>query len=218
VYVPVKIETLTQLYERIRQQLFLLLPYALLLLLAYLVTPAAMKQWRRQKRRRWAESLGPRAQVAVEYAELRDLAHDLNVGDPLDTPLEYLKRTVDDDQHAELAWLVSRAMYGDLAAETSEEAARDAEELSTSLRRRMFRAQPFQVRVLATLSKASIRQPYTTEVPNVVLLDPVGRLAAWRRRRRLARQAAARARGGRRRSWLGLPFPRSLALSWRRSA
>jgi hypothetical protein len=218
VYLPVKLESLTQLYQRIRYQLLQLLPYALVLLAGYLATPAVMKQWRRYKRRKWAEALGPRAQVAVEYAEFRDQAHDLNVGDPLDTPLEYLKQVVDDDQHAELAWLVSRAMYGDLAAETSEQAARDAEEMATSLRRRMFRAQPFQVRVLAVLSKASLRQPYTTEVPNVVLLDPLGRFAAWRRRRRLERQARARAQG--RRGVFGLLprlLPRPLSLSWRRS-
>lgn len=194
VYLPVKLDSLTQLYQRIRYQLLQLLPYALALLAAYLATPAVMKQWRRQKRRRWAEQLGPRAQVAVEYAEFRDQAHDLNVGDPLDTPLEYLAQVVDDDQHAEFAWLVSRAMYGDLAADTSEEAARDAEELSTALRRRMFRAQPFQVRVLAVLSKASLRQPYTTEVPNVVLLDPLGRFAGWRRRRRQVRATRSRQR------------------------
>jgi hypothetical protein len=215
VYLPVKLETLTQLYERIRYQLLQLVPYALALLAGYLATPAVMKQWRRHKRRKWAEQLGPRAQVAVEYAEFRDQAHDLNVGDPLDTPLEYLAQVVDDDQHAEFAWLVSRAMYGDLAADTSEEAARDAEELSTSLRRRMFRAQPFQVRVLATLSKASLRQPYTTEVPNVVLLDPLGRFSAWRRRRRQGAGARRRRNPDRR---LLSPLLRFHPLAGRRSA
>jgi hypothetical protein len=215
VYIPVKLESLTLLYQRIRHQLALLLPYALALVAAYLATPAVMKQWRRYKRRKWAEALGARAQVAVEYAEFRDAAHDLNVGDPLDTPLEYLQRVVDDDEHAELAWLVARTMYGDLAAGASDEAARDAEVLATSLRRRMFRAQPFQVRVLAVLSKASIREPYTTEVPNVVLLDPLGRLAAWRRGRRLSRQARAHDRRQRRR--IGpIPMPGSLSFAWRR--
>jgi transglutaminase-like putative cysteine protease len=210
VYVPVKLESLQLLYQRIRQQLVLLLPYGALLAFAYLATPAAMKLWRRQKRRRWAEALGPRAQVAVEYAEFRDQAHDLNLGDPLDTPLEYLQRVVDDDEHAELAWLVSRVMYGDLAASATDDAARDAEELAGSLRRRMFRAQPYQVRLLAVLSKASLRQPYTEEVPNVVLLDPLGRLAAWRRRSRLARRGAGRRR-------LHLPALRPRRLAWRRS-
>ncbi|HVM09657.1 MAG TPA: hypothetical protein VM345_14410 [Acidimicrobiales bacterium] len=209
-YIPVKIESLMQLYERIRQQLLLLAPWAAAALAAYLATPSVMKQWRRQKRRKWAEALGPRAQVAVEYAEFRDHAHDLNLGDPLDTPLEYLKKVVDDDEHAEFAWLVSRSMYGDLASDLTDEAARDAEELGTSMRRRMSSAQPFQVRVLALLSRASLRQPYTDEVPNVVLLDPLGRFGAWRR----ARRAARRARGPRRRLVPGL---RIRQLAWRRS-
>lgn len=210
VYVPVKLESIKLLYQRIREQLLLLLPYGLALLVGYLATPAVMKQWRRQKRRRWAEALGPRAQIAVEYAEFRDHAHDLNVGDPLDTPLEYLAKVVDDDEHAELAWLVARAMYGDLGSVVDDDTAHDAEELAGSLRRRMFRAQPLQARVLATLSKASLRQPYTTEVPNVVLLDPIGRFAAWRRRVRLRRAGRPRR--------LRLPRVRVLIPAWRRSS
>ena len=206
-YIPMKIESIRLLYERVRAQLLAVLPYLLLVVAAYLATPSVMRQWRRTKRRRWAAARGPRAQIAVEYAELRDLAHDLNVGDPLDTPLEYLKRVVDDAQHQELAWLVSRALYGDLAQTVADADAVAAEELAGSLRRRLFRGQPFQARVLAVLSKASLREPYTDEVPNVVLLDPLGRLSAWRRRRRLARQG----RGRRRRSWslrpLALPSP-----------
>ena len=213
VYIPVRLESFKQLYERIRAQLIALLPYGGLLVLAYLATPAVMKQWRRTKRRRWAEALGPRAQIAVEYAEFRDHAHDLNVGDPLDTPLEYLHKVIDDDEHQELAWLVSRVMYGDLAVEATDDHARDAEELSGSLRRRMFRGQPFQVRVLAVLSRASLRQPYTTEVPSVVLLDPLGRLSAWRAQRRIARRARAKARTRRR---LASPFVRLGQLAWRR--
>ena len=187
-YIPMKVESIKLLYQRVRDQLLALVPYVLLLIAAYLATPAIMKQWRRYKRRRWAIGWGPRTQIAVEYAEFRDLAHDLNVGDPLDTPLEYLKRVADDAEHEEFAWLVSRALYGDLAQTVTDADAGAAEELGASLRRRMFRGQPFQARALATLSKASLRQPYTEEVPNVVLLDPVGRLSAWRRARRLARR------------------------------
>ncbi len=205
-YIPLKIETVKLLFQRIREQLLLALPYTAALLAGYLATPGVMKQWRRRKRRKWAESIGPRSQIAVEYAEYRDLAHDLNVGHPLDTPLEYLKKVVDDAEHAELAWLVSRSMYGDMARTATDADAQAAEELSASLRRRMFRAQPFQSRMLAVLSKASLRQPYTEEVPNVVLLDPVGRWSAWRRRRRRVRQ---RRRMGRR-------LPARVALGVRR--
>ena len=193
-YIPMKVESVRLLYERLRARLVAALPYFALLLVAYLATPSVMKLWRRSKRRRWAARLGPRAQVAVEYAELRDLAHDLNVGDPLDTPLEYLQRVVEDAEHQELAWLVSRSLYGDLSQSLTDAEARAAEELSESLRRRMSRAQPFQARALAALSKASLRQPYTDEVPNVVLLDPFGRASAWRRRRRAARRQLGRRR------------------------
>jgi hypothetical protein len=190
--IPIKLENFKLLYQRIREELLLAVPYAAVLLAVYLATPAVLRGWRRRKRRRWAEALGPRAQVAVEYAEFRDAAHDLNVGHPLDTPLEYLKRVVDDDEHAELAWLVSRTLYGDMSRNVSDEDAHAAEELSTSLRRRISRGQPFQARVLAALSKASLRSPYTDEVPNVLLLDPVGRWTMWRAERRKARKRKRR--------------------------
>lgn len=188
-YIPMKVEGIKLLYQRVRDQILAALPLVVLLLVAYLATPAIMKQWRRYKRRKWAVGWGARTQIAVEYAEFRDLAHDLNVGDPLDTPLEYLHRVAEDAEHQEFAWLVSRAMYGDLALTVTDVDASAAEELGASLRRRMFRAQPFQAKALAMLSKASLRQPYTDEVPGVVLLDPVGRLSAWRKARRLARRA-----------------------------
>ena len=204
IYIPLKLESLKLLYERLREKIYTALPFVAVLLAAYLATPSVMKQWRRRKRRKWAEAYGPRTQIAVEYAEFRDLAHDLNVGDPLDTPLEYRRRVVEDSEHEEFAWLVSRAMYGDLAATVTDEDAKAGEELGSSLRRRMFRAQPFQARVLATLSKASLRRPYTDEVPNVVLLDPVGRWTAWRAERRRARRRRRALRGRRRGGLLGV--------------
>ena len=194
VVIPIKLETFKQLYQRIREQLLAALPGIGVAIVIYLATPSLMKAWRRRKRRRWAERLGPRAQIAVEYAELRDAAHDLNVGDHLDTPLEYLKRVEEDEEHAELAWLVARTLYGDMARTVTDEDAQAAEELSTSLRRRLSKGQPFQARVLAALSKASLRQPYTTEVPNVVLLDPVGRWTMWRAERRQLRRTRGRRR------------------------
>ena len=210
-YIPVKLHSLVLLYQRLRLLVLLALPYLLLALAAYLATPSLMKLWRRRKRRRWAEALGPREQVAVEYAEFRDQAHDLNVGDPLDTPLEYLKRVTPDAEHEELAWLVSRVLYGDMARTATKEDVLAAEELGSSLRRRMFRGQPFQVRMIALLSRASLRQPYTDEVPGVTLLDPLGRFAAWRRARRTARHAR-RPRHSRRSYLPALP-----RLSWRRT-
>jgi hypothetical protein len=203
-YIPLKVDSIRLLYERLRARVLAVLPLVALALAAYLSTPTVMRQWRRSKRRRWAIGYGPRTQIAVEYAEFRDAAHDLNVGDPLDTPLEYLQRVVPDAEHQEFAWLVSRAMYGDLARGVTDADAVAAEELSSSLRRRMSRGQPFQARALAALSRASLRQPYTDEVPNVVLLDPLGRFARWRRARRIARKAAPRRRTG----WLPVRLPR----------
>lgn len=211
IVIPIKLQSFKLLYQRIREQLVLALPYLLALLALYLAMPSAMRALRRRKRRRWAEALGPRAQIAVEYAEFRDAAHDLNVGDPLDTPLEYLGRIVEDEEHAELAWLVARSLYGDLARTVTDEDAQAAEELASSMRRRLSRGQPFQARLLAALSKASLRQPYTEEVPTIALLDPVGRWRAWRSDRRRVRRARRRSVP---RRGLRLPAP---PIAWRRS-
>ena len=78
--------------------------------------------------------------MAVEYAELRDLATDLNVGDEWDTPLEWMYKVQPDDEHLELAWLVSRSLYGDMRDTVTDDDARVAEELAGSLRRRLSRA------------------------------------------------------------------------------
>jgi hypothetical protein len=166
-YVPIELENIQLLYERIRHRVAQAAPWVALAVAMYLVWPAAMRSLRRTRRRRWAATLGPRAQIAVEYAELRDLAMDLNVGDPYDTPLEYLGRVQDDDEHTELAWLVSRTLYGDLSGRVTDLDAAAAEEMSSSLRRRMFRAQTVQSRLLSLVGRASLKYPYTDEVPNV---------------------------------------------------
>lgn len=175
VYIPVELENFELLFERIRRRVLQALPFVLALLATYLSLPAARRAIRRRKRRRWAEERDPRSRIAVAYTEFRDLATDLNVGDPYETPLEYLDRVVEDREHEELAWLVSRALYGDLADTATEEDARAAWEMSASLRRRMFRAQPWQTRVLGVLSRASLKEPYTLEVPTVWQLRMRGR-------------------------------------------
>ena len=169
-YIPIQLENLRQLYQRVRDVMLQLLPFAVAFLLGYLALPYLHKARRRLKRRRWAASHGTAAQLAVEYAELRDQATDLGVGDPYDTPLEYLQRVVEDDEHAELAWLVTRTLYGDLAGSMTAADVEVGREMSESLRRRMFRAQPLQTRVIAVLSRASLQDPYTVEVPGVRLL------------------------------------------------
>jgi hypothetical protein len=157
----------------------------------YLAAPAVRRGLRRRKRRRWARARGAQLEIAVEYCELRDAAMDMNVGDPHDTPLEYLERVVADDEHAELAWLVTRCTYGDLVGHATAEDAEAAYEMSASLRKRMSKAQPLQSRVLAVLSRASLQQPYTLEVPSVSRLRP-------HRRRRPPKPASARRRTRRR--------------------
>ena len=182
-YIPTQVNSLKQLYEEIRSILLRILPIALLLLLTYLSLPIIQKSRRRLRRRRWAARLGPREQVAVEYAELRDLATDLGVGDAYATPLQFLRRVVDDEEHAELAWLVTRVLYGDRALVAGAEEADDARDLADSLRRRMSRAQPFQTRTLAVLSRASLSAPLSEEMPNVRLLrlTPRGQRRSGRR-------------------------------------
>jgi hypothetical protein len=165
--IPVEVENYRALYQQIRALLLNVLPVAFVALLAYLGAPSVQKARRLAKRRKWAEAQGPVAQIAVEYAELRELAADLGVGDPYDTPLEFLHRVVEDVDHTELAWLTTRALYGDLNASATPEHALAARDLAESLRKRMLRAQPFQVRVFGALSRASLAEPYSDELPNV---------------------------------------------------
>lgn len=167
VYIPVKVKSLVLLYQRVRRVLVTVLPLVLLLAALYLAMPWTQKTWRRAKRRRWAAAHGPGAQIAVEYCELRDLATDLGIGDPYATPIEYLDYVVEDDEHQELAWLVSDALYGERRGLCTEEDVVAARELTASLRQRLLKAQPFQTRVLTVLTKLSLEQPYSSEVPGV---------------------------------------------------
>jgi hypothetical protein len=170
VYVPIELPNYQQLYQRVRRFAVRAAPFALGIVLLYLGLPWVQRTRRSARRRRWAAAHGPREMIAAEYAEFRDLATDLGVGDPLDTPLEYLHRLVADDEHTQFAWLVARALYGDLEHCASAADVEAAQELGDSLRRRLFRAQPFQTRVLAILSRSSLIDPYSREVPNVELL------------------------------------------------
>jgi hypothetical protein len=177
IYLPVELETLRLLYERIREILFRLAPLVAIGIALVLASPSVERTWRRRARRQWAEQIGPRAKVAVEYAELRELMTDLNLGDPYDTALEFLGKVQQDREHTELAWLVTRALYGDLAESLTEEDVRAAREMSWSLRRRVARAQPLQSRFLAAVGRTSLRRPHSSEMPNPrPLAVPVPRL------------------------------------------
>jgi hypothetical protein len=203
VFVPVEVKNPRLLFEQIRAVVVALSPFVAGLLLLWLCFPLACRVLRRRRRERWADAMGPRARIAVAYAELRDAATDLSVGDPFATPLEFLSRVQEDGEHRELAWLVSRTMYGDLGHTASDEDADAAELMAASLRRRLSQAQPFQVRAVALLSKGSLLRPYTDEVPGLRVPTPIADLRA--------RRAVARAQR-RRRKQLRSPRPKRLVL------
>jgi hypothetical protein len=62
-----------------------------------------------------------------------------------------------------LAWLTTRALWGDLQTQLTPDLASGAEELARALRRRLAQAQPSTLRVVAQLSRLSIRHPYAPE-------------------------------------------------------
>jgi hypothetical protein len=78
--------------------------------------------------------------------------------------------------------LVTRALWGDLARDLQLEDVEAAEDMAASVRRRLVREQPSTNRALAWLSRASLRDPYSTEIPNM-----------WRRRGGRGGRAARRA-------------------------
>jgi hypothetical protein len=72
----------------------------------------------------------------------------------------FLDRFVEDPEHTELAWLTTRALWGDLRDEADETLASAGEELSRALRRRLSAAQPATMRFVAAVSRISLRHPY----------------------------------------------------------
>jgi hypothetical protein len=189
IYLPVQNPNPLLFFEIARYWLFAALPFLVVLGAAVAATPWFLKLERRRRRRAWAASRGPGARLAAAYAEFRDLAADFNVGDPAATPLEFLGLVVDDDEHAELAWLVTRGLYGDLARDLRVDDADAAEVMSASLRRRLTGAQRGVSRVTAAVSKSSLRAPYDAGLPNtwfsVKLPRPRLRLSGFRRLLRL---------------------------------
>ena len=162
-FLPVVVPPGSILFEQIRQAVLIALPILLLLLLAYVLWPALRKARLRSKRRAAAIAAGPRARIALAYAEWRDYATDFGFDHPTDTPLMFLDRFIEDDAHTEFAWLVTRALWGDLQDEVDLLLASTAEELSRSLRRRLGQAQPSTVRLVSLVSRLSLRHPYAPE-------------------------------------------------------
>jgi hypothetical protein len=150
--------------QQLLRGLLIGVPIILLLLTIYSTYPALRKQRIRSRRRAGALEMGPRARIALAYAEFRDVATDYGFAHPSDTPLMYLERFIDDDEHAELAWLVTRVLWGDLQDDASLELAVAAEELSRSLRRRLGSAQPATVRFVAAVSRLSLRNSFAPDL------------------------------------------------------
>jgi hypothetical protein len=187
VYVPIKLSTYQLLFSIVRYWLIRALPVLLGLVLVGLFYPGLIKIARRAKRRRWANQRDLPERLAVAYAELRDAANDLNLGDITLTPLEFVAATEDDAEHRELAWLASRALWGDLARDLRVEDVDAAEEMAASVTKRIRQASPAMNRVVAFGSRASLRDPYCVQIPNLwPNWHPVRRVrkalgAVWRR-------------------------------------
>ena len=132
----------------------------LLLLLTYILWPAIWKAILRSRRRDLALEEGVRTRVALAYSEFRDYATDFGFLYPTDTPLMFLDRFIEDEEHTELAWLTTRVLWGDLQHDDDPLMATVAEELSRALRRRLAAAQPSTARAVAWVSRLSLRDPY----------------------------------------------------------
>jgi hypothetical protein len=194
VYVPLQVSTITLLYTLVLYWLIRLLPLLGLLLVGYLTYPFMLKQLRRGRRRRWAARLGPRARIVVAYSQLRDVANDLGVGHPTYTPVLFLDSLAPDKEARELAWLVTRTVWGDLSRDIRESDADHCEDMARSVMRRLVRGQSAVARMVAGCSRVSLRDPYCPEIPNVWPTWPVrAKLRAGRRRIGRGLRATARA-------------------------
>lgn len=166
-FLPVLTQEASRFFEQARSFAFRVVPIIAGLLLLYYLWPLPYKVFRRARRRTWAVERGPTARIALAYAEWRDHATDFGYRHYTDTPLMFLERVISDEEHAQLAWLVTRSLWGDLRGEVADDDALAAEELSRSLRRRMGQAQPATLRFVAALSRLSVRHPYAPELDAV---------------------------------------------------
>lgn len=212
-YVPVRVSSPRLLYLLVQYWAARTLPYLLLGGFVLWLYPGVAKLGRRWRRQRWARRGELAHRVRVAYTEWRDLAHDFNVGHASLTPLEFVGRTEQDVEHAELAWLVTRCLWGDLARDLRESDVLAAEEMSRSLMSRLRSVQPASARLAALASRNSLRDPYSDQLPN--LWWPADSLRSRVRRR--ARAAALRVWSVPGRAWAAartrpLPGPAVLLL------
>jgi transglutaminase-like putative cysteine protease len=181
VFLPVRQPDRIPVYEYVRYYLVRATPFVLAGGALLLLYPVALKRVRRRRRQAWAFAHGPAGAVAVAYCDLRDQMIDLALPGRGMTPLELLELIDDDEEHAELAWLVTRGLWGDLRDSLDEEDAVQAQVLAASVSTRLTKAQPETARLLAKVSRASLRVPHSIEVPNVWwrLRLPRPRPLAW---------------------------------------
>ncbi|MCA1840284.1 MAG: DUF3488 and transglutaminase-like domain-containing protein [Actinomycetota bacterium] len=166
VYVPIKLRTVRLFYLIARYWIGIGLLLALAIALAWWALPGLAKGLRRPLRRSWANKVGLKGRIMVAYAELRDAATDLNIGKPSMTPIEFIASMDDDDENEELAWLVTRSLWGDLQRDLRVDDVRSAEEMAQSIARRMRKGAPAFNRLVAIGSRASLRDPFSSELPN----------------------------------------------------
>jgi hypothetical protein len=199
VYIPTRRLTALQVFQYVQWYLVRILPIVLAVVVLYAMYPWFFKLARTRQRRHWGSQVGLHGRIAAAYAEFRDRARDLTIGDPAASPTKFLAYVNDDAEHEELAWLVSRALWGDLRRDLRPEDADAGERLAASVARRLDRAQAMLNRVLARIARTSLREPYSSQMPNpwfeVSLRFDVRRpLRAWRMRRRRAAMLRPRRR------------------------
>lgn len=181
-YIPIKQEGLSLLYSVVQFWLARLAAIGALVLFFWILLPGMIKGYRRTQRRRWADRQGTREQLAVAYAEIRDRAIDFNIGHPSLTPLEFLDVLEPDEEHRQLAWLVTRGLWGDLRRDLRSEDVEAARTMSRSLYRRLVNGQPFLTRVVAFGSRVSLRDPWDDGLPNPYWSrSPIAVVLGWLR-------------------------------------
>lgn len=167
VFLPVRSGDGLPVFVYARYYLARVVPAVLGLGLLVLQYPVVLKRIRDRRRREWARARGPAGALAVAYCRLRDQMVDLSLPGGGLTPLELVELVDEDEEHAELAWLVTRGLWGDLRGRLTEEDAEIGRRLVASVRDRLTKAQPETARLLARLSRASLREPWSRDVPNV---------------------------------------------------
>ncbi|HVV75735.1 MAG TPA: transglutaminase-like domain-containing protein [Mycobacteriales bacterium] len=168
-YIPVRQLSVRLVYEEVRYYAWRALAIIGGLLFVVVCYPVPLKLLRRARRRRWAGKYGGSGRAIAAYAEFRDRCYDLNIGDPRLTPLEFVTAVEADAEHEELAWLFTRVVWGDLRRDLQDDDLAAVEEMARSVGRRVAQQQPGTNRFVAAITRASLRDPWTSEIPNAWL-------------------------------------------------